>query len=181
MVIFMTAYDEFAVRAFEAQALDYLIKPLQKKRFAQALERVRRWRRSARAELMSRQLSALLMAREHERVKQRILVPSSGEDHLVLNVNEIQWIEADNYYAAIHARGGRHLIRESLASLEDRLDHSQFVRVHRSAIINVDCVSQVRRYAGEAVLVLSTGVRIPISRRRRDHVFRFLRDPRAQS
>ena len=178
LVIFVTAYDEFAVRAFEAQALDYLVKPLEDTRFALTLERVRRWLRSAKAEKVSRRLSALLAARERQRIKECILVPTTGDD-LVLDAEEIQWIEANNYYAAIHARGGRHLIRESLSSFEQRLDHTRFVRVHRSAIVNIDYVRKLRREEGEALLVLSNGVRIPISRRRREHVLRLLRGPKS--
>jgi two-component system LytT family response regulator len=92
---------------------------------------------------------------------------------LVLDVNEIDWIEADDYYAAVHARGRRHLIRESLASLEQRLDASQYVRAHRSAIVNIERVRQVRsasESAAETVLVLRDGTRVPVSRRRREQV-----------
>jgi two-component system LytT family response regulator len=107
----------------------------------------------------------------------RLLVPtSSGE--LVLDTDEIDWIEADDYYAAIHARGRRHLIRESLASLEQRLDGSRFVRAHRSAIVNIDRVRELRsanESAGETVLVLRDGTRVPISRRRREQVAAALR------
>jgi two-component system LytT family response regulator len=107
----------------------------------------------------------------------RLLVPtSSGE--LVLDTDEIDWIEADDYYAAIHARGRRHLIRESLASLEQRLDGSRFVRAHRSAIVNIDRVRELRsanESAGETMLVLRDGTRVPISRRRREQVAAALR------
>ncbi|OLE54666.1 MAG: DNA-binding response regulator [Acidobacteria bacterium 13_1_20CM_3_53_8] len=173
-IIFVTAYDEFAVRAFEAHALDYLVKPLEVARFAQALERARELLRSAKAVDLSRKLAALLVAREKERAKQRIVVPSTTCD-LVLDTDEIDWIEADDYYAAIHARNARHLIRESLASLEQRLNGTRFVRTHRSAIVNVDRVSEVRREKGEILLVLRNGARIPVSRRRRARVARLLR------
>src|SRR6185295_8171467 len=155
-VIFVTAHDEFAVRAFDAHALDYLVKPLEEARFADALERMRARIRSAEAVDVSRQLSALLARREQERAKQRILVPTSAGD-LVLDANEIDWIEADDYYAAVHARHGRHLIRESLASLEQRLDGTRFIRAHRSAIVNVDRIREVTCEQGETLLVLSDG------------------------
>ncbi|HEV8366561.1 MAG TPA: LytTR family DNA-binding domain-containing protein [Pyrinomonadaceae bacterium] len=172
-VIFVTVYDEFAVRAFDAQALDYLVKPLEIARFAQALDRMRQQLRSAEALDVSRKLAELLAAREQERVKQRIVVPTSTGE-LILDVDEIDWIEADDYYAAVHARAGRHLIRESLTSLEQRLDRSQFLRTHRSAIVNVDRVCELRKEAGEAFLILRNGVRIPVSRRRRPRVTRLL-------
>jgi len=173
-VIFVTAYDEFAVRAFNAHALDYLVKPLEEARFVEALERMRELLRSLKGVELARKLSALLATREKERAKQRILVPTSSGD-LVIDADEIEWIEADDYYAAIHARGGRHLIRESLASLERRLDNMRFVRAHRSVIVNMDRVREVLREDGEALLVLSGGVRVPVSRRRREHVKRLLR------
>lgn len=173
-VIFVTAYDLFAVQAFEAHALDYLVKPLQVTRFAEALERMRERLRSAEAVDLSRKLSALLAMREKERAKQRIMVPTSAGE-LVLDAEEIDWIEADDYYAAIHARGGRHLIRESLASLEQRLEADRFVRAHRSAIVNMDRVREVRREANETWLVLHNETRVPVSRRQRDQVMRRLR------
>lgn len=173
-VIFVTAHDEFAVRAFDAHALDYLVKPLEEKRFAEALERMRERIRSVKAVDESKKLSALLAARDQERSKQRIMVPTSAGD-LVLDADEIDWIEADDYYAAVHARHGRHLIRESLASLEQRLDSSRFLRAHRSAIVNVDRVREMTSDQGETLLVLSDGVRIPVSRRRRAQVTRALR------
>lgn len=176
-VIFVTAYDTFAVQAFEAHALDYLIKPLQESRFTEALERMRERLRSAEAVELSRKLSALLAMRENERAKQRILIPTSAGE-LVLDADEIDWIEADDYYAAIHARGGRHLIRESLASLEQRLDPARFVRAHRSAIVNMDRVREVRREASETCLVLHNDTRVSVSRRQRDQVMRRLRTPK---
>jgi len=173
-VIFVTAYDEFAVRAFDAHALDYLVKPLEESRFAEALERMRARRRSVKAVDLSRKLSALLAAREKESPRQRILVSTSTGD-LLIDANEIDWIEADDYYAAIHARAGRHLIRESLASLEQRLDQARFVRVHRSAIVNLDFVSELRNKEGETLLVLRSGVQVPVSRRRRARLTRLIR------
>jgi two-component system, LytTR family, response regulator len=179
LVIFVTAHDRFAVLAFAAQALDYLVKPLKESRFVQALERVRKSIQSANAVVLSRQLAAVLAARKQDRPKQRVFVPRSSGDDLVLDADEINWIEAQNYYAAIHARGGRHLIRESLSKLEQRLDRTQFVRAHRSAIVNIDRVRKLRKQAGETILVLSDGVTVPISRRRHEHVMRLVRSPRS--
>ena len=111
---------------------------------------------------------------EESIAKQRILV-SKGTGDLVIDAQEIEWIEADDYYAAIHRRQERYLIRESLASLEHRLDHNRFVRTHRSAIVNLDRVKEVRRATGETVLVLEGGTNIPVSRRRRARVGKLLR------
>jgi len=175
IVIFVSAHDEFAVRAFETPALDYLVKPLEETRFAQALERVRKWLMSEKAVDLSRQLTAILAARKQEQPTQRVFVPRRSGDDLVLDPEEIHWIEADNYYAAIHARGGRHLVRESLASLEQRLDHTRFVRVHRCAIVNIDCVRKVRKKARGLILVLTDGANVSVSRRRSPQVLRLLR------
>ncbi|HEV8370211.1 MAG TPA: LytTR family DNA-binding domain-containing protein [Pyrinomonadaceae bacterium] len=172
-VIFVTAYDEFAVRAFEAHALDYLVKPLEIARFTEALEHMRERLRSAKAVGLSRKLAGLLATRERERL--RIVVPTRTGD-LVFAADEIDWIEADDYYAAIHARRGRHLIRESLASLEQRLDRDRFVRAHRSAIVNIDRVRELRDERGETILLLHNGVRVPVSRRRRAQVARLMRN-----
>ena len=176
-VIFVTAYDEFALKAFDAQALDYLVKPLEESRFGEALERMRDRLRSAKAFDLSHKLLALLAKYEKEKAKQRILVTTSTGD-LVIDADEIEWIEAEDYYAAIHARQGRHLIRESLASLEHRLDRNRFVRTHRTAIVNLDRVKEVRRENGETCLILRSGIRIPVSRRRRAPVKKRLRLPK---
>ena len=176
-VIFVTAFDEFAVQAFDAHALDYLVKPLQESRFAEALERVRERLRSAKAVDLSLKLSALLAAREKQRARQRILVSTATGD-LIIDADEIDWIEADDYYAAIHARQGRHLIRESLASLEHRLDQLRFTRVHRSAIVNLDRIAELRNKDGETLLILRNGVQVPVSRRRRAALARQLRHSR---
>ncbi|MGQ0712888.1 MAG: LytR/AlgR family response regulator transcription factor [Gemmatimonadaceae bacterium] len=174
-VIFVTAYDTFAVRAFELHAVDYLVKPVHEARFHRALARARDRLQSQEAVTLSRRLSALLAngstgetaVREPSR---RLVVPTNGSE-LVLDVAEIEWIEADDYYAAIHARGRRHLIRESLASLEARLDASLFVRVHRSAIVNLARVREIRSAAaGESAVVLRDGTQLPLSRRRREQV-----------
>lgn len=177
-VIFVTAYDEFAVRAFDAHALDYLVKPAEEARFARAMDRTRERLRAEQATEQVRRLSALLEMHERDsasRAAQRLVVPTA-KGELILDTNEIDWIEADDYYAAVYARGRRHLIRESLASFERRLDASRFVRVHRSAIVAVDRVREVLWDApGEVVLVLRDGARVPVSRRRKEQVLAVLR------
>jgi two-component system LytT family response regulator len=170
-IIFITAYDTFAVRAFEARALDYLVKPITEGRFNDAVARARERFRSE-AELASWRRSLLaLNAQESEcTAARRIIIGSAGSD-LVLDVSEIAWIEADDYYAAVHSRGRRHLVRESLASLEARLDHRQFVRAHRRAIVNLAEVREIRcQSQGESLLVLNDGSQLPLSRRRRQTV-----------
>jgi two-component system LytT family response regulator len=187
-VIFVTAYDEFAVKAFETHALDYLVKPVNEGRFAIALQRVRERMRFTEALELTRRIGELLDS--HDRrgdvteataralalaPTRRLVVPTSTGE-LVLDVDEVDWIQAEDYYAAIHARGRRHLIRESLASLEQRLDANRFVRVHRSAIVPLDRVREMRAMStGESVLILRDGTRVPVSRRRREQVAELIR------
>jgi two-component system, LytTR family, response regulator len=188
-VIFVTAFDTFAVKAFELHALDYLVKPLHEARFHQALARARERLRSREAVELARRLSLLLAAEGKgdgpaelmeyagppPETPRRLVIATGGAD-LVLDVAEIQWIEADDYYAAVHARDRRHLIRESLSSLEARLAGSRFVRVHRSALVNLARVREVRSVPGEdPAVVLHDGTRIPLSRRRRRQVAAALR------
>jgi two-component system LytT family response regulator len=143
-VIFVTAYDTFAVRAFEEHAVDYLVKPIHEARFEDALARVR----------------------ERLRAPRRLIIGTNGSS-LVLDPDEIDWIEAEDYYAAVHARGRRHLIRESLGSLAARLDGAHFVRIHRRAIVNLARVREVR---ADSAVILRDGTELPLSRRRREHV-----------
>jgi len=172
VTVFVTAYDEFAVRAFEARALDYLVKPVEVDRFTATLERIREQLQSSRAADLSRKLASLVAAREEEGKERIVVHTSSGK--LILDAAEVDWIEADDYYAAIHVGNSRRLIRESLTSLEERLDPKTFVRTHRSAIVNVDRIHELRREAGEICLVLASGARIPVSRRRRARLARLL-------
>ena len=154
LVIFLTAYDTFAVQAFDAHAIDYLVKPVSQARFDAAVSRARERMR----------------ADEAIKRDERLIFGTGGVD-LVVAPDEITWIEADDYYAAVHALGRRHLVRESLTSLEARLDRARFVRVHRSAIVNLAHVREMRSSAvGEPAIVLRDGSSLPISRRRRDGV-----------
>lgn len=178
-VIFVTAYDTFAVRAFESHAVDYLVKPVQEARFQDTLARARERLRSKEAVEVSRRLSLLLSngtggdssdTTRPPEPPRRLVIGTSGAD-LLVDVVEIDWIEAEDYYAAVHTGGRRHLVRESLASLEGRLDRAQFVRVHRSAIVNLAQVREVRSPAGgDALVVLRDGTQLPLSRRRREQV-----------
>jgi two-component system LytT family response regulator len=172
-VVFVTAHDQFAVRAFEAHALDYLVKPLHVDRFEAALQRVRDRLRLMEAVDLAARLAALLHAERAEREKcgaERLVVPiATGE--LVIPVAEIDWIGADDYYACLHVGAKSHFLRESLASLETRLDRRRFARVHRSAIVQID---RIRGLHGDEV-VLRDGMRVAVSRRRRAAIEGLLR------
>lgn len=172
-VVFVTAHDQFAVRAFDAHALDYLVKPLHVQRFEAALQRVRERLRLIEAADLAARLTALLDAERAEREKwgvDRLVVPTaSGE--LVIPVAEIDWISADDYYACLHVGVKSHLLRESLTSLETRLDPRRFARTHRAAIVQID---RIRELCGDQLL-LRNGTRVVVSRRRRAAIESLLR------
>lgn len=177
LVVFVTAYDAYAVKAFEVHALDYLLKPFDDERFGEALARVKDTLRRRQVDAATRRLVALLDGRgapagaaeatDADGPPQRLLVRSGGRV-VYLKPEEIDWIEAADYYVRLHAGGRRHLLRESLAALEERLDARRFARVHRSAIVNLERVRELHPgVGGGAVLVLEDGTRLPVSRRLR--------------
>jgi two-component system LytT family response regulator len=182
-IVFVTAYEEFAVRAFESCALDYLVKPVTQVRFDATMTRVRERFRQGDAEALAERLKQLLAAREAVQAVQArpsaplIVHTSTGE--LLLDPNEIDWIEARDYCARLHAGEHRYLIRESLRALEKRLDTGSFLRVHRRAIVRLARVRELRTStAGGTVLLLKDGTRIPVSRRRRERLAAALRGNR---
>ncbi|WP_448099065.1 LytR/AlgR family response regulator transcription factor [Luteibacter yeojuensis] len=148
LAILLTAHEHFAVRAFELQAVDYLLKPIDDERFGEAIDRARRQLRG--------QTAAAAMQRFAIRVGTRLSF---------VDVDDVEWIEADGDYAVLHVRGQRHLLREPLHTLSRRLDPSRFVRVHRSAIVRVDQVEELRpRPNRDAVLRLRDGTALRASR-----------------
>ncbi len=185
VTVFVTAHDEFAVRAFEAQALDYLVKPLSEARFRDTISRVRERVRLHDAVALAARLTALLAGRPgsvgdgRPASRGRITVPTeTGE--LLVDQAEIDWIEADDYCARIHAGAHRYRLRQTLTALEARLDPAQFARIHRSSIVRLDRVRELKAGAGghEAALVLRDGTALPVSRRRLAGVRALLRSPR---
>ena len=176
VTVFVTAHQEFAVRAFESCALDYLVKPVSQARFDTAMVRVRARIRLGQSEALAARLTALLEGQEargeDRRRTSRTLVVPTAEGKLVLDSTEIDWIEARDYYSCVHAGGRRFLMRESMRALEKRLDRAAFVRVHRGAIVRLAQVREIRNSSGGGVLVLKSGTRIPVSRRRREQLNR---------
>lgn len=150
LAILLTAHDSFAVRAFELGAVDYLLKPIDDERFAEAVERARRQlgRASATTTTQAGRFAIRIGARIH-----------------YVAADEIEWIEADGDYAALHVRGERHLLRETLHTLSRRLDPLRFLRVHRSAIVRVDQVAELQpRPNRDAVVRLKDGATLRASR-----------------
>jgi len=165
VVIFVTAYDQYAVRAFEVHAVDYLLKPVAEDRFREALGRAKSRVTGGTRRPVDDGLAALL--RERARYPSRLLVPARGRT-VVVAVSSIDWIEATDYYVSIHAAGQTYLLRQTMAELERTLDPSRFFRVHRSAIVNLERVREIQPlFRGDSSLLLSTGARVRLSRSRR--------------
>jgi two-component system LytT family response regulator len=164
-VIFVTAYDRYAVRAFDVRALDYLLKPIQRPRFDEALARLEaRSEPGGTPEEWAAIQDLLRELRERRGYPSRLVVRSGAQVAFVPTA-EVEWIEADGNYARIHARGRDYLLRETMKDLEARLDPDRFVRIHRSAIVNVERISTVEPYFhGEYVVMLAGGRRLIASR-----------------
>lgn len=182
VVIFVTAHAEHALRAFEFQALDYLLKPFDDERFERTLMRATAKIRSEDAVNLRGEL--LRLVKEHwlidsgvpeerpapppTRQLDRIMI-RDGDRIFFQKVDDIDWIEAADYYVRIHTSGKVHQIRETLTSLEERLDPRRFARIHRSAIVNVDRILELQPYFnGAYVVVLEDGTELRLSRRRRE-------------
>jgi len=167
ITVFVTAHNEHAVNAFEVHALDYLVKPIARKRFDQTLARVKERVQLEQAFTAREQISCAMEAlrqASHPERPQRFLT-RSGNTASVVSVSDIEWIEAADYYVCLHAGGKRHLIRESIRVLETKLDPNKFIRLHRSAIVNLDHVREIHRDGqAEGWVLLSTGDRVRLNR-----------------
>lgn len=187
-VVFVTAYDEHALRAFDVSAVDYLLKPYEDSRFYAALARAREEVRRRRAGDIRERLERLIAALERgpapaaapgadapTALADRILIKSSGEIYF-LKTEEIDWIEAEGDYMKFHAGGRAHLLRETMAKLEARLDPRRFIRIHRSTIVNVDRVRKMSpAFAGEYAVILHDGTKLRLSRGYQDRLQELLR------
>lgn len=163
-VVFITAYDEHAVRAFEVNAIDYLLKPVEPKRFEAAIVRVRE-RLAQPPASRDAALEAVLAELRKARGHTARLVVRDGSKVSFVRTEEIDWIDASGNYARLHVGGAVHLLREPLKLLETRLDPERFLRVHRSAIVNLERITSVEPYFhGEYTLTLRDGTRLTSSR-----------------
>jgi two-component system, LytTR family, response regulator len=162
-VIFVTAFDEYAVRAFEVSAIDYLLKPIDPARFEQALGRAMQ-RMTASAEASGELQAFLNRWRAQRGFAARFVIRSGGKLSFV-RPQDVDWIDAAGNYVRLHSGGRQHLLRETMKSIEGRLDPDQFVRVHRSAIVNIDRVVSLEPYFhGEYVVVMRDGSKLTSSR-----------------
>jgi two-component system LytT family response regulator len=173
VIVFVTAFGRYAADAFDVLAVDYVLKPFSDERFATAVARAKtrvRERRLAQLATQMATVSEELKPAPAERPAYLTRLSFRQDDHsVIVNVADVVWIEAEDYYVLVHTRQGRHMVRASLASFEERLDPERFVRVHRAAIVSVHDVREVHD-AGGLLLVLSDGSQVPVSRSRRRHV-----------
>jgi two-component system LytT family response regulator len=179
-VVFVTAYDAYALRAFEAEALDYLLKPFDDERFYRTLERAKGRVRERRVHRLTRRLVGELgeaspaVSADRPAYAERIPVKAGGRVVFV-RVDDVDWIEAADYCVRVHTAGRFHLVRERLRELEARLDPARFVRIHRSALVNVARIRELQpHFHGESVVVMQDGARLRLSRGRRERLHRLL-------
>lgn len=166
--IFVTAYQEHAVRAFDVHAVDYLTKPVSPRRLKTALDRVREKITARIALLTQEQFSTMLSgfrnSEESRSYSSRFLV-KDGEKEILLPVEKIDWIEAAQYYCCLHTSGRQHMLRETITELDNRLDPRQFVRIHRSSIVNLDRIREIYRDGhGEGSIILMDGKKLRMSK-----------------
>jgi two-component system LytT family response regulator len=174
-LIFVTAYDRFALRAFEVHALDYLLKPFDRDRFHKALERARaQLRREEPADLPRRLLALLNDVRPGASPPERLVIKAEGRVSFV-RVDELDWVEAAGNYVRLHASKNTFLLRETMSHLEVRLDPRRFVRIHRSIIVNVERIREIQpAFHGDSVVILRDGTELTLSRSYRDRFQEFL-------
>ena len=170
-VIFITAYDHYAVRAFEFHALDYLLKPFDRERFRAAIDRAKRQiRRENGGALDARILALLEQMREQPRYTERLVVKTGGRVFF-LNADEIDWVEAEGNYVSIHAGKKAYLLRETISGIEGQLDPRHFVRIHRSAVVNINRIKELQPWShGEYHVILHDGTQLTLSRSFRDNL-----------
>jgi len=170
-VIFATAYDEFALRAFDANAVDYLLKPIGEERLAEALQRVRRRLGAGVAPAVNPGLLALLQQLGEAPAYRTRFAVRAGERFHVVRAADITWIEAADNYVRLHVSGGSHLLRATVREMEGMLDPRRFLRIHRSIIVNVERVQMLSAWGlGEYLFELADGTKVSSSRRYRGAV-----------
>ena len=165
LVIFVTAYDQHALKAFQVRALDYLLKPFDRERFRDALSRARKQLDRDENGDLGRRLLALVKDLRRDQPKSDRLVVKSGGRLFFLRADEIDWVEAAGNYVRLHVGPASHLLRETMNAIEGRLDPEKFFRIHRSRIVNMERIQELQPWLnGEYAVLLRTGTRLTLSR-----------------
>ncbi|MEP7269880.1 MAG: LytTR family DNA-binding domain-containing protein [Acidobacteriota bacterium] len=175
MIIFVTAYDQYAVRAFEVHAVDYLLKPFDRQRFAQTIERAKTELSARRGRLASDQILSLLgEMRARPQYLDRLLI-RNNDRVFIIKTDEIDWIEAEGNYIRIHFGKQSSLLRETLSNLVGQLDPRKFSRIHRSQIVNVDRIQELQPWTHrDHRIILRNGTQLMLSRTYRDQLYQLL-------
>jgi two-component system, LytTR family, response regulator len=177
-IVFTTAYESYAIRAFELHALDYLLKPFDQVRFKAALKHVKERIHSQHLEDGRLQIGTLLESIKAQPAHlDRVVIKADGRITF-LNTREIDWIEADDKYVHLHTREGSRMVRQTLSTMETQLDPKQFIRIHRSAIVNVERIKELQPlFSGEHSIHLENGTKLTLSRNYKDKLFELLGKP----
>jgi len=175
LTIFVTAYDRYAMKAFEVHALDYLLKPVGKERLSGAVDRARRQLQHPPDGTFQRRVLELLGDMEaRQQAPERIVIKSDGEI-VCLKPNEIDWAESAGNYVCLHVGAATHILRETITALESRLGPRQFMRVHRSTLVNVDRIKTLKpSLYGDYSILLRDGTKLTLSRGFRESVLKRL-------
>jgi two-component system LytT family response regulator len=174
-VIFVTAYDQYAVKAFEVHALDYLLKPFDQERFLEALQRAKSQIRERGEEHIREKLLSLLKDQTSGSPRRERVMVKSGGRISFLRADEIDWIEAQGDYICLYSHGKKHLLREKIGDIEQQLTPTKFVRIHRSTIVNVDRIKEMQPlFSGDYAVILHDGTRLTLSRSFREKAFQRL-------
>jgi two-component system LytT family response regulator len=165
MVVFVTAYDKYAVRAFEVHAVDYLLKPFDRARFDKAIQQVKlRLRTEDSGELSTRTLALLEAFRATTNYLERFIIKTGGRVFFI-KTDEIDWLEAEGKYVRIHTGKDSHLLREAIGNIEARLDPKKFLRIHRSHIVNIERIKELESwFHNEYRVILRDGTKLMMSR-----------------
>jgi|HubBroStandDraft_6_1064221.scaffolds.fasta_scaffold50541_2 two-component system LytT family response regulator len=165
LLVFVTAYDQYALRAFEFSAVDYILKPVDRTRFGAALHRVKDRLRTEPHETLNQRMSTLIsQVRPGQAYLDRLPV-RINDRVILLRTDEVDWIEAEGKYIKLHTEKAHHLLRESISTMETRLDPRKFLRIHRSFIVNIDRIRELEPwFHGEYRVVLTDGTRLMLSR-----------------
>lgn len=179
VMIFITAYDLHAMRAFDVHAIDYLLKPVKPDRLTVALDRARAMAKRPRPAEFSERLTALLrtMKPQHDMLE-RIVIKSIGKISIVA-VDDIDWIEAERDYVKLYTPEKNYLLRERISALEEKLDPAKFIRIHRSTIVRIERIRELRPLVnGDHIVILRNGRQLSLSRKFREQVFSRLQGAR---
>ena len=176
MVVFVTAYDQYALNAFQVHALDYLLKPYEDERLLEAVDRAKAQMGKKNGSSPIKRVQEMLESTRAERPHVgRIMVRSGGRITFV-RVDDVDWIEAQGDYICLHTQGKKHLIREKISDMESQLSPESFLRIHRSTMVNITRIREMQpMFHGEYAVVLLDGTRLTMSRSFRDRVFERLK------